>query len=78
MEDPDVCCIAFQMYIYTNLLFSNMADSPAINHWSQNQNACPLADEFEWNFFNKNFSILIQISLKFVPKGTISNKSAFI
>ena len=29
-------------------------------------------------FLNENVSILIQISLKFVPKGLIDNKSALV
>ena len=30
------------------------------------------------NFHNEKFCILIQISLKFVPKGLIDNKSALV
>ena len=37
--------------------------------WQTFPNAFPL---------NKKFSILIQISLKFVPKGPIDNKSALV
>ena len=33
---------------------------------------------FKCIFLNQNVSILIQISLKLVPKGTIVNKSALI
>ena len=33
---------------------------------------------FQMYFLNENECILIQISLKFVPKGSIDNKSALI
>ena len=33
---------------------------------------------FKWIFLNKNVWILINISLKFVPKGPINNISALI
>ena len=32
----------------------------------------------EWIFLNENGGIVIQISLKFVPKSPIDNKSAFV
>ena len=35
-------------------------------------------DIFKCIFFNKNVRISIQISLKFVPKGSIDNKSALV
>ena len=35
-------------------------------------------DNFNWIFFNKNDRILIQISLKFVPRSPIDNKSALV
>ena len=38
-----------------------------------------LADDiFKWIFMNEKFCILILISLKFVPKGLIENKSALV
>ena len=38
-----------------------------------------LADNiFKRIFFNENFCILIEISLKFVPKGPIDNNSALV
>ena len=38
-----------------------------------------LADNiFQWIFLNENGRILIQISLKFVPKSPINNKPALV
>ena len=43
------------------------------------QNGCHFADNiFKYIFMNEKFCILIRISLKFVPKGLISNKSALV
>ena len=39
------------------------------------QNGCHFANIFKHIFMNEKFCILIQISLKFVPKGLIDNKS---
>ena len=35
-------------------------------------------DMFKGNFLYENCSILIQISLKFVPQGAIDNKSVLV
>ena len=41
--------------------------------------AASMADDiFKCIFFNENVRIFIQISLKFVPKGPIDNKSALV
>ena len=41
--------------------------------------AAILADDiFKHIFLNDNARILIEISLKFVPKGTVNNKSALV
>ena len=41
--------------------------------------AASLADDiFKCIFFNENVRISIKISLKFVPKGQIDNKSAIV
>ena len=38
-----------------------------------------LADNiFKWIFLNENGRILIQIPIKFVPKGPIDNKTALV
>ena len=36
------------------------------------------ADDMQWLFMNEKFCKLIQISLKFVPKSPIDNKSALV
>ena len=41
--------------------------------------AAILADDiFRYIFVNENFCILIEISLNFVPKGPIDNKTALV
>ena len=35
-------------------------------------------DNFKYIFMNEKFCILIRISLKFVPKGSIDNKAALV
>ena len=40
------------------------------------QNGCHFTDIFKGIVLNENIRISIQISLKFVPKGPIDNKSA--
>ena len=48
-------------------------------HLAQDKMAAILADDiFKSIFMNENIRILIQISLKFVPKGPIDNKSALV
>ena len=50
-----------------------------INQCPPEQNGCHLADDvFKSISMNEKFCILIQISLKFVPKGPIDNKSALL
>ena len=41
------------------------------------KNGCHFTDDFRI-FMNENFSILIRISLKFVPKDPIDNKAALV
>ena len=46
----------------------------AITLWGRNKNGCHFPDDiFKWIFLNKNVWILINISLKFVPRGPINN-----
>ena len=46
-------------------------------HQAGNQNGCHFADDvFGCIFVNEKVCILIQISLKFVPKGPIDNTPA--
>ena len=50
-----------------------------INSSLPGQNGRHFADDiFECIFMNEKFFILIQISLKFVPKGPNDNKSALV
>ena len=43
------------------------------------QNGCHCADNiFKWVFLNENGRILIQISLKFIPRSPIDNKPALV
>ena len=48
-----------------------------LTHLPLDKIAAILADDiFKCIFLNENVRILIQLSLKFVPKGPIDNKSA--
>ena len=50
-----------------------------LTHLPLDKIAAILADEiFKRIFLNENFRISIKISLKFVPKGPIDNKSALV
>ena len=52
---------------------------PVINRVNPEQNGRRFADAFsKCIFMNENGNILIQISLKIVPKGSVNNKSALI
>ena len=51
----------------------------SLNSSPPGQNGCHFADDiFKCIFMNEKFSILIQISLKFVPTGPIENKPAVV
>ena len=54
--------------------------SNLVNSSSPRQNGCRCATNyvFKYIFVNEKFSITINISLKFVPKGPIDNKSALV
>ena len=50
-----------------------------LTHLPLDKMAAILVDDiFKCIFLNENDRILIQISLKFVPKGSIDNKSALV
>ena len=50
-----------------------------LTHLPLDKMAAILADDiFKHIFLDENASILIQVSLKFVPKGPIDNKSALV
>ena len=56
-----------------------VAELSSINSAPHGQNGRHFADDiFNCVFLNENIGISIQISLKFVPKGPIDNKSAFV
>ena len=46
----------------------------ALTHWGRDK----MDDIFKCIFFNENISILIQISLKFVPKGPFDKNAALV
>ena len=54
-------------------------DKKSISVLFPHKNGCHFADDdFMYIFMNGKFCILIQISLKFVPKGLIDNQSALV
>ena len=58
---------------------SSACEGVAVNSSPPGQNGRHFADNiFSCIFLNENFDISIQISLKFVPKGSINNKWALI
>ena len=77
---PRTCMIALHrvMRIVINFPFCKYLIS-AVNSLMSRQNRRHFADDvFKCNFLNENVWILIQISLKFVPKGPINNISALV
>ena len=58
---------------------SSLLQKQAINSSPPGQNGRHFADDiFKCIFMNEKFCISIKISLKFVPKGQIDNKSALV
>ena len=49
-----------------------------LTHLPLDKMVAPFADIFNCFFLNENSKILLQISLKFVPKGPIDNKLVFV
>ena len=71
--------------IYWNFIYSKLwwywlvGDDILFNSYLSGQNGCHFTDRiFKHIFLNKNDRILIQISLKFVPKGPVDNKSTLV
>ena len=57
----------------------NIILAPLLTHLPLDKMAAALADDiFKWIILNENGIILIRISLKFIPKGPICNKSALV
>ena len=51
----------------------------ALTHWGRHKMAAIFADDiFKWIFSNENVWISIKISLKFAPRGPISNIPALV
>ena len=70
-------CFVYHIWSTTSILPSpNPYNSP---HPLPRQNGRHFAeDNFTCIFMNEKFCISIQISLKFLPKGAINNKAAFV
>ena len=72
----------YHIYIYNPLLirsFNPFLYDSAFNSSLPGQNGHRFADDiFKCIFFNENFCVVIRISLKFVPKVPIYNKSASV
>ena len=50
-----------------------------LTHWGRDKMAVIVADDiFKWIVLNKDDRILIQISLKFVPRSPIDNKPVLV
>ena len=65
--------------IKTDNIWLHLLHSVWLTHLPLDKMAAILADDiFKRIFLNENVSILVQISLKFVPKGPIDNKSALV
>ena len=60
-------------------MLPKVGDFDILTHLPFDKMAAILADDiFKCIFLNENVRISIQISLKFVPKGPIDNKSALV
>ena len=75
----------FKFYFRNGLVpilrFPNMVTEFAyiINTLRSTQNGCHFVDDiFKCIFMNEKFDIIIDISLKFVPKGSINNSPALV
>ena len=69
----------FSWFCASHLYLADLDATDLLNSSVPGQNGRLLPDDiFKCIFFNKKFSILIQISLKFVSEGPIANKSALV
>ena len=80
---PFYICICHNSSIWWTSYFQsqqyNRSAGLLVNSFLPRQNGRPFADDIlTWIFLNEKFRILIQISLKFVPKDPIGNKSAMV
>ena len=68
-----------QHIMYVKRFFSTWNDSQVINTLRPRQNGRHFADDtFRHIFLNGNVTILIRISMKFVPKGPINNNPTLV
>ena len=67
-----VCYLSW-MQFYNNIILINMLNSSPLQ-----QNGRHFTDIFRCIFVNEQFCILINISMKFVPKGPIDNILALV
>ena len=66
-------------YWHSDCLSITASDKCCFHSFPPGQNGHHFADDtFKYIFMNEKFCILIPISLKFVPKGPINNKSALV
>ena len=65
---------------YTQFCFGLLHwHSTILTHWTLRQNGCHFPDDtLKCFFLNQNVSILIKISLRIVPKGSINNIPALV
>ena len=88
-SQTDYCRIAWQHRTNVSLFWTlgmafrinleGCSKHMAITHMKPEQNGWHLTDDtFKHILLNKNYCILIEISLKFVPKGPIDNNSALV
>ena len=69
----------FWLYIPRNYKINHTIFLSTFNTFRPRRNGCHFADNiFKYISMNEKFCILIQIPLKFVPKGLIDNKSALV
>ena len=68
------------IFYYNHFIFSMLIPPDEVfNSSLHEQNGCHFPDDiFRCIFANEKLCISIQISLKFIPKGTIDNKSALV
>ena len=77
----DTSCVAMVIIYFQTptLLLISWATSVPLNTLRPRRNGCHLTDNiFKYIFFNENVWVPMKISLKFVPKGPINDKSTLI
>ena len=78
MISPEILQLNYDSYFPEQLLFS-IGYNEALTHLPLDKMAATLADDISKGFFfNKHDSILIQISLKFVPRSSTDNNPLLV